>query len=332
MHSPRETLHVPPELDGSVLAAALKSLLPEISWSHIRRLVVSRRVQVNGNLCLDDARRMKQGDVISISEHTLAAPVTAADVRLVHVDPHVVVVDKPAQVTTLRHREEREWSDQRKQRQPTLDELVDQMLSGDGAAERKSHDRRRAKDTPARVRAVHRLDRDTSGLMVFARTPEAEVELIRQFKKHKVERAYLAIAHGQVAEQTIESYLVRDRGDELRGSTNNPNAEGTQRAVTHVRPLETLGEYTVVECRLETGRTHQIRIHLAERGHALCGEKMYVRQPGGTTLVDRSGATRQALHAAVLGFTHPITGARLQFVSPLPKDMVRLLERLRNAG
>jgi 23S rRNA pseudouridine1911/1915/1917 synthase len=100
--------------------------------------------------------------------------------------------------------------------------------------------------------------------------------------------------------------------------------------VTHVRPLERLGAYTLVECRLETGRTHQIRIHLAEAGHRLCGERVYVRPPGGRAEADRSGAPRLALHAADLAFRHPITGRELRFRSEMPDHLVEWIERLRS--
>lgn len=308
-----QTFHVASDLADAAIPTALRTLLPHLSWSQIKNLIRQRRVQINGNLCLDEGRKVKAGDVIRISDESLAAPVAAKDVRLVHVDQDLVVIDKPPGVTTLRHAEEKEWSNQRKQRQATLDELVEELVKSP-------------------VRAVHRLDRDTSGLMVFARTPAAETHLIRQFKKHTVERAYIAIAQGDVVPQTIESMLVRNRGDGLRGSTSNPEAADAERAVTHVRSLEKLNGYTVVECRLETGRTHQIRIHLSERGHMLCGERTYVRPlAGGGAVQDASGAVRQALHAAVLGFEHPASGQRLQFVSPLPRDMAKLLERLRKS-
>ena len=305
-----QTFHLASDSKDAALPTVLRTLLADLSWSQIKNLIRQRRVQINGNLCLDEGRTVKAGDVIRISDQSLAAPVAAKDVRIVHIDEHIVVIDKPPGVTTLRHSEEKEWSDQRKQRQATLDELVEELVG-----------------TP--VRAVHRLDRDTTGLMVFARTVGAETHLIRQFKKHTVDRAYIAIAHGDVAEQSIASMLIRDRGDGLRGSTSDPKGADAERAVTHIRPLEKLNGYTVVECRLETGRTHQIRIHLSERGHMLCGEKTYVRPPGGSAVEDASGATRQALHAAVLGFEHPVSGQRLQFVSPLPRDMAKLLERLR---
>jgi 23S rRNA pseudouridine1911/1915/1917 synthase len=186
------------------------------------------------------------------------------------------------------------------------------------------------------VRPVHRLDRDTSGLMIFALSSRAEQALVAMFKAHEVRRAYLAVVHGRVAEpRTIESWIVRDRGDGLRGSTPRGAAdEGAQRAVTHVMPVEHLGDrYTVVECRLETGRTHQIRIHLAEAGHMLCGEKVYTRPaPNAQPVPDRSGAPRQALHSAELEFVHPVTGQTMRFASPLPKDLAPWLDRLRKAS
>jgi 23S rRNA pseudouridine1911/1915/1917 synthase len=169
--------------------------------------------------------------------------------------------------------------------------------------------------------------------MVFARTPEAERRLIRMFANHAVTRAYVAVVHGHVEAQTIETWLVRDRGDGIRGSSNlGESAEGAQRAVTHIRPLEHLHEYTILECRLETGRTHQIRIHLSEIGHMLCGEKTYTHSPGGRPREDTSRAPRHALHAAEIAFTHPLTGQPLRFRAPLPRDLKEWLLKLKRAG
>ena len=187
----------------------------------------------------------------------------------------------------------------------------------------------RRKGLPPPVRAVHRLDRETSGLMVFARTAKAEQILSQQFREHTTHRRYLAVALGRVEAQTIESRLVRDRGDKRRGSTKDANANVGRRAVTHVRPLESLGDYTLVECRLETGRTHQIRIHLSENGHPLCGEKIYRQPLFGQPKPDHSGAPRVALHAAELGFVHPTSGETMKFESPLPDDLREFLNRLR---
>ncbi len=240
-------------------------------------------------------------------------------------------------MTTLRHSEERNWSDRRKQHQPTLDEVVSRLLALRATPRGRVGDKpppqverkRPAEGVPRTlpVRAVHRLDRETSGLMVFARTVPAERALVHQFRRHSIHRAYVAIAHGDVQAQTIASQLVRDRGDGRRGSTKLPKAG--KRAVTHIRPLESLKDYTVVACRLETGRTHQIRIHLSEHGHFVCGDKVYCQPLFKKPLVDRSGAPRLALHAAELGFVHPITGESLDFTMPLPPDLQQLLNRLR---
>ncbi|MGE5193627.1 MAG: RluA family pseudouridine synthase, partial [Deltaproteobacteria bacterium] len=183
------------------------------------------------------------------------------------------------------------------------------------------------KGPPKRLRAVHRIDRETSGLMIFARTVDAERRLGLQFREHSLHRVYLAVALGDIREQTFESYLVPDRGDGRRGSTKNRKLG--KRAITHVKPIERLNGYTVVECRLETGRPNQIRNHLSEAGHPLCGDKVYRGPFPGKPIPDESGAPRLALHATELGFEHPITGEPLKFVMPLPPDMTRLIDRLR---
>ena len=271
---------------------------------------------LNGNLCVDPARRLKLQDVVKILPHPMAAPPTEIDIHIVYLDAHLVVVEKPAGITSTRHKEEKNWPKRRKQLQPTLDELLPALIA-------KQEGRRDKKKLPP-VRAVHRLDRDTSGLMVFARTPEAQKHLEQQFRKHTTGRRYLAVVHGHVKEQTIESRLVRDRGDNIRGSTSLPNTG--KLSVTHVWPIEKLGDYTLVECRPETGRTHQIRIHLAEIGHPLCGEKIYLQPLFCQPVKDTSGAPRLALHAKELSFQHPITEKTLHFESSLPEELKRFIK------
>ena len=183
-----------------------------------------------------------------------------------------------------------------------------------------------ARDLP-RLRIVHRLDKETSGLVVFARSVLAERELGLQFRKHTVVRRYLAVVAGILSGQTIRSNLVADRGDGRRGSTQLPGVG--KEAVTHVAVEERLPGYTLLSCRLETGRTHQIRIHLSEAGHPVCGDKVYVKRAGGTVFDDASGAPRLALHATELGFEHPATGGRLHWAMPLPGDMAKFVERLK---
>ncbi len=216
----------------------------------------------------------------------------------------------------MRHAEEAAEFGRRARRflPPTLADLLPDLLA------------RRSSQRKTTVRAVHRLDKETSGLVVFARTAEAERHLGRQFRAHTIERQYLALVRGRAKDARIESWLVRDRGDGRRGSSAAPS-EG-QRAVTNVRVVEALGDYTLVECRLETGRTHQVRIHLGEAGTPLCGERIYDRPLHGKPLPDDSDIDRVALHAALLGFEHPATGERMRWTSTLPRDMTALVRRL----
>jgi 23S rRNA pseudouridine1911/1915/1917 synthase len=314
--------HATEQQGGLALVAALRQFLAGESWSAVRRLIENCHVQINGNLCRDEGRRLQQGDVVKVWKEPRGVPATAEDIKILFQDAHLIVVDKPAGVTTQRHAEEQQWSSRRRQRQSTIDEMILQILH-----RRRGRQARSAKPArPPRVRLVHRLDRDTSGVMVLALGADAERRLVQMFRKHQIHRAYHALAQGRVETQTMSSNLVRDRGDGRRGSTKLPNCG--KRAVTHVRPLQFLDGYTLIECRLETGRTHQIRIHLAEAGHPLCGEKVYNKLLFGKPVVDRSGAQRQALHAAELGFRHPITGQEMMFKTPLPPDMEKLLAAL----
>ena len=161
---------------------------------------------------------------------------------------------------------------------------------------------------------------------MFAKSKTAERAFATLFRTHAVDRLYRCVVHGHMEDRRIESRLVDDRGDGLRGSTRKPN-QG-KRAVTHVRVLETMPQTTLCEVKLETGKTHQIRIHLAEQGHPLVGEKVYIRdlvKKG----VEPLPSARLLLHAATLGFKHPVTGALVQLSSPLPEDFTAELSRLR---
>jgi 23S rRNA pseudouridine1911/1915/1917 synthase len=233
-------------------------------------------------------------------------------IRVRYLDTHIIVVDKPAGLTTVRHaaeaKEHGRWA--QKFLPPTLVDLLPNIVPGQ----------------KGRFRAVHRLDKETSGLVVLARTPAAESHLGQQFRAHAIEREYLALVRGRAKAQRVSTYFVRDRGDARRGS--GP-AEQAQLAVTNISIVEKLGDFTLVACRLETGRTHQVRIHLGEMGTPLCGERVYDRPLNGTPAPDASGAKRPLLHAAFLALDHPATGQRLSWKSKLPKDMDELLRRLR---
>ena len=187
---------------------------------------------------------------------------------------------------------------------------------------------------------VHRIDKDTSGLLVIAKNLEAHKGLADQFYVHSIDRVYIAVVWGNIQEDdgTIDSTIGRDPNDRLRYKVLSDPEQG-KRAVTHYRVLERFGFITVVECRLETGRTHQIRVHMSSIGHPLFNDERYggaeIRQ--GTIYVKYrqfiancfNTCPRQALHAKTLGFTHPRTGKRVFFDSPLPADMSDLIDRWR---
>ena len=312
-------LEITAEFAGATLAAVLRKRFPERSWSVVRQLVAARRVRINTDLCLDPARRLKAGDSVEVLDEPLPKPPVREDIVIRHLDRHVVVVEKPAGIPTVRHPAERDWPAQRKVLVPTLDDLVLGQI--------RQKEKAPVKGKRPRLRIVHRLDKETSGLVVFARSVEAERGLGKQFKEHTVIRRYLAIVQGHIAAKRIESRLVRDRGDGRRGSSVLPGLGKT--AVTHVEVLEALPGYTLLCCRLETGRTHQIRIHLSELGHPVCGDKVYRGRPGEPPQPDSSGAPRLALHAAELGFRHPLTGETMHWSMPLPADLQNFLERLR---
>jgi 23S rRNA pseudouridine1911/1915/1917 synthase len=175
---------------------------------------------------------------------------------------------------------------------------------------------------------VHRLDKDTSGLLVATKSDAAHEGLARQFHAHIVERRYLALVRGAIAAQGVQRTLYgRDPRHRLRFSAR---VRVGKTAVTHWRVVERLRGAALIEARLETGRTHQVRVHLADLGHPVLGDRLY----GGLGGDERLAAVgrelgRQALHAATLGFLHPVTGARMSFASPIPEDMRRAIDRLR---
>ena len=267
---------------------------------------------MNGRQCLDPALRVPPGAEVVVDQH---APKVRAGVlpesAIVFLDRDVVVVDKPAGMLSVAY-EPRDRG--------TLVECTRALLR-----------RRRGHGFDPGLGVVHRLDKDTSGLMVFARTAQAKRTLATLFRAHDIERAYHAIAHGVVAAQRVETHLVLDRGDGLRGSWGHfrrsrggmpPEAK---RSVTHVKPIAPLEGATLVECRLETGRQHQIRIHLSELGHPLVGERVYIRDYAGPSIE----SSRTMLHARTLGFDHPRTGQRMSFEREAPRDFQDMIESLR---
>jgi 23S rRNA pseudouridine1911/1915/1917 synthase len=314
-----QSFTISPDLAGATLAAFLRARLPGQSWNQVRRLIGNRQARVNGELCLDPARRLKEGETVEFLARPAPRPHQLESIVIRHLDPHVVVAEKPSGMSTVRHPLERAWDARRKALSPTLEDTLPKMIA-------RAEGQRKPGPMP-RLRVVQRLDKDTSGLVVFGRTVVAESGLGRQFHAHTVIRRYLALVPGFVPPQRIESWLIRDRGDGRRGSGDS-KVDGKE-AITHVDVVQRLKDYTLLACRLETGRTHQIRIHLAELGHPVCGDKVYCLRRDGTMLPDSSGTPRLALHATDLGFIHPVTHKDLHWTMPLPADLEALLDRLR---
>lgn len=290
---------------GTTLAAFVKARAG-VPWSVARRHVTSGKVFVDGARVTAIDHRLAAGQRIELRLRAPRPRDPAREGVLAYDDAHVVVIDKPAGVSSVPY-EDREPG--------TAMDLIR------GAWRRLG---KPATEVPLHV--VHRIDRATSGLLMFAKSKRAEQGLAAQLRAHAMERTYACVAHGAVASRRIESYLVPDRGDRRRGSTTRPGAG--KRAVTHVTARGALRGATLCEVRLETGKTHQIRIHLAEAGHPLLGELVYIRdfEHAGRRVI---AAPRLMLHAATLGFEHPVTGERIALSSPWPDDFRAVLDRLR---
>ncbi|MFM7059279.1 MAG: RluA family pseudouridine synthase [Planctomycetota bacterium] len=310
---------------GTVLAV-LRFCLPGTSWSAARDLLHSHRVAVNGILCVEEARRLAVGDRVELRAHPLPPPPTDRDVTILHLDQHLVVAHKPSGMLTVRHPGDVDWSAQKKLRQPALEESLARLI-----ADRERGPRNSRSSPVSELLVVHRIDRETSGVVMFARTQAAQSQVIRQFAAHSVHRRYLCVVPGAVTAQTLHSVQIRDRGDGLRGSAEDADAVAGRTMITHVRPLRQFAGFTELECRLETGRTNQIRIQLAELGHPLCGDVKYRGAFGAAEIPDASVAPRLALHAAELGVIHPFTHTELRWRSPWPADILRWLAMLQRS-
>ncbi len=313
---------------GATIAAVVRGATG-LAWSRARQLCRDGRVAIDGELARDDAARVRRGMRVVVrptAPRIRLEPGMLERERLVHLDGDVVVVDKPAGLQSVPFGEDDH--DSLAQRTTLLLRRID------------------GRRLPP-VRVVQRLDKDTTGLVVFARTKPAERALAQQFRAHTVHRRYVALVHGRAREGTIRTLLVEDRGDGLRGTWRGgrnppPSAREAATVVTLLEHVELPPEACAREsgtsvswiaCRLETGRTHQIRIHLSESGHPLVGEPVYARgfdDPGlrWPTGIER----RMLLHAGELGFEHPSSGAELRFQVDEPPDFAAWRAQLRAFG
>jgi 23S rRNA pseudouridine1911/1915/1917 synthase len=311
---------VPAELAGP-LDRAVRTLYG-VSWGQARAWITSGKVRVGDAVATDPTRRVAADVTLHFDERARrVSPRGAAgeltDDQVVHLDTHLLVLSKPAGISTI------PYDDSDKD---TLEARARAWLErrARGAKERGGGGGRRGGRVALGV--VHRIDKETSGLIVFTRTWAAKASLSLQFRHHTVHRRYLAIAHGQVQTGTLRSFLVENRGDGLRGSARGTPPADSREAITHIERLEQLHGATLLSCRLETGRTHQIRIHLSEAGHPLVGERVYVRGWKGVPIE----APRLMLHAAELGFVHPATEREMRWQLPMPDDMRTVVDQLRS--
>jgi 23S rRNA pseudouridine1911/1915/1917 synthase len=266
------------------------------------------KVDLDGDRCDEPGQLVPPGAEIKFDPNRPKARKVNMQLNVLFEDEHLLIVEKPAGIltmpTALRERD-------------TLLERVTKYLSIRYGSSRPY------------VGIVHRLDKETSGALVLARSGRALRGLQALFRAHDIERQYLAVAEGRVRQEsgTIDLPLVTNNPEGTRRRVAEEPGEG-RHAVTHYRVLERLGpKATLLACWLETGRTHQIRLHLSAIGHPVAGDPVYKKQRRGGTLVQFG---RQALHAQTLGFVHPITGERVRVEVPPPHDLARLIESLRH--
>lgn len=277
-----------------------------LSRRRAREAVTRGQIEISGEICLEPGCEIDLQTPLCYRPNRPRPEIKARRLRVLYEDKHVLIIDKPAGVLT----------------QPTQNRERDTLLERAGRYLMRS----RGTVRPY-VGIVHRIDRDTSGAVLLVCTPAALRPFQALFRAHSIERSYLAIAEGEVSPSrgTIDCPVIADRGDGRRGTTRRAG-EGA-RAVTHYESIERFaGMATQLLCRLETGRTHQIRVHLAASGHPLIGERIYRSQARPPFPV---AFPRQALHAQALGFEHPFTGERVSVEAPLPADLSDLIAELR---
>jgi 23S rRNA pseudouridine1911/1915/1917 synthase len=296
----RRAATVDAALHGARLDRALVAIAPEFSRSHLQGLLAGGHVTLDGTPVRQAAKKVRAAQRIEVvlvpTEESRAFRPEPIALPVVFEDPHLLVLDKPAGLVV--HPAPGHWSGT----------LLNGLLAHHAAAA-----------TLPRGGIVHRLDKDTSGLMVVGKSVPATLALARAIAARSVRREYLAIAHGRVPPEpfSVDAPIGRDPRVRVRMAV----VASGRPARTEVRPLGSALGCSVLACALQTGRTHQIRVHLAARGHPLVADALY----GGAPAL---GLARQALHAARLGFVHPVTGAALAFAASPPSDLGAALDAL----
>ena len=309
-YSPSEPLNltVPDACAGRRLDQALAEMLPQHSRNRLQTWVRDGCVEVDGVLASEPKRKVVGGEklLIALPEDAAVLSEQAEDIPLdiVFEDETLLVINKPAGLVV--HPGSGNWTGT----------LMNALLHHvPGIAE------------VPRAGIVHRLDKDTSGLLVVAKTLEAQTDLVRQLQARTVKRQYLAIASGVIRRDGgVDTPIGRHPVNRIKMAIV-PESRGGKQALTWYRRLELFTYCTLVECALETGRTHQIRVHMASIGHPLVGDPVY-----GKNDQRLPPFKRQALHATRLGLVHPLSSRHMQWEVPMPEDMRELIETLRDGG
>ena len=309
------SVEIPPEAAGERLDKALTALLPDLSRARLQALMASGAVSRDGEPVSNASAKAEAGAVYLVEVPPVISAIPepqAIPLSVLYEDAHLIVIDKPAGMAAHPAPGTPDGT--------LVNALLfhcGKSLSGIGGV--------------ARPGIVHRLDKDTSGVMVAAKTDAAHQGLSALFAAHDIDRAYIAFARGSTAAAagTLTTRIGRARFDRQRMAVLK---SGGREAVTHYRRLAVFGPgdrplASKIQCRLETGRTHQIRVHLASLGAPCLGDPLYGSSPPSAPVkraMAEAGLQRQALHAALLGFVHPITGEKLFFESALPADLAAL--------
>lgn len=278
--------------EAQPLLDALSRLYPDSTKTTLRQLLQAGRVRVNGEVEKNARRELDPGELVEVGQKSVQ-PALPPGLAILHEDDDVIVVVKSHGLLTVATERERET---------TAQAYLNAYLKERGGE---------------RIHVVHRIDRETSGALVFAKSFEAREALKEKFAVHDVERVYIAVIEGELdpPRGTIRSHLRERRDLRMESVEAHPDAK---LAVTHYRTIASNGTYSLLEIRLETGRKNQIRTHLAEAGHPVVGDRMY-----GSTV---NPLGRLGLHAKVLGFAHPRTGKKLVFTVPVPKGFGKVVE------
>jgi 23S rRNA pseudouridine1911/1915/1917 synthase len=309
-------------ITGAVLSPArLDKALAEatgMSRARVQGLIDEGRVDVAGKTATSASMKVAEGTafriIIAAAMPAQAAPEDIA-LTIAYEDAHLIVVDKPAGMVV----------------HPAVGNITGTLVN---ALLHHCRGNLSGINGVARPGIVHRIDKDTSGLLVVAKSDAAHEGLAVQFAAHTVHRRYLAVCAGHPSppEGTISARVGRSDTDRKKMTVLPNNSSRGKTAITHYKVLERFDHAALIECRLETGRTHQVRVHCASIGHALVGDPAYARIPKALRpVVEELGFARQALHAAELGFIHPLTGELLHFRSDLPPDMQELIDQLRRS-